>query len=67
MRRFTGSWLARLKLTGSSPFTSGLVGVAGAYLGFHLTAAVATGLSPPMLLVGAVIGAVLVVWIWRGR
>lgn len=67
MRRFTGSFLARLKLTGSSPLTSGLVGVAGAFLGYHLVAAVAPAITPAMLLVAAALGAVLVVWIWRGR
>jgi uncharacterized membrane protein YeaQ/YmgE (transglycosylase-associated protein family) len=58
------SWLSQ-KLAGGRrvEFTSALVGIAGAFIGFHVTALFA--LAGAVLLVGAAIGAVLVIWIWR--
>ena len=58
------SWLTQ-KLAGGrrAEFTSALVAIAGAFIGFHVAAL----FSVPtiVLLVGAAIGAILVVWIWR--
>jgi hypothetical protein len=58
------SWLSQ-KLAGGRrvEFTSTLVGTAGSFIGFHAAALFA--LSSPVLLVGAAIGAIFVVWIWR--
>ena len=58
------SWLTQ-KLAGGrrAEFTSALVGIAGAFIGFHAAALVA--LSTFVLLVGAAIGAIVVVWVWR--
>jgi uncharacterized membrane protein YeaQ/YmgE (transglycosylase-associated protein family) len=58
------SWLTQ-KLAGGrrAEFTSALVGVAGAFIGFHAAALFA--LSTIVLLVGAAIGAIVVVWVWR--
>lgn len=62
------SWLGRMGGSGTAgEITSALVGIAGAFMGFHL--AVILGLLPtPLLLyLGAVAGAVLTLWLWRGR
>jgi uncharacterized membrane protein YeaQ/YmgE (transglycosylase-associated protein family) len=44
--------------------TSALVGVAGAFIGFHLTIilGIASGIAT---LLGAAIGALVVLWLWR--
>jgi uncharacterized membrane protein YeaQ/YmgE (transglycosylase-associated protein family) len=60
-------WLTR-QVAGSRRgiVTSSLVGIAGAFIGFHLAAvlklAAAGGLA---LYIGAVIGAAVVLWLWR--
>jgi uncharacterized membrane protein YeaQ/YmgE (transglycosylase-associated protein family) len=57
-------WLTR-QIAGStrSMVTSSLVGIAGAFVGYHATGlAAAAGYVP---LIGAVIGAALVLWVWR--
>jgi uncharacterized membrane protein YeaQ/YmgE (transglycosylase-associated protein family) len=58
------SWLTP-KLAGGrrAELTSALVGIAGAFIGFHAAALFA--LSTVVLLVGAAVGAILVVWVWR--
>lgn len=65
--RYVRSWLARLGTTSHSDMTSALVGVAGAFIGFHLGVILGLLPSPLMLYLAAVIGAVVVVWLWRGR
>ena len=58
------SWLTRQIAGGRrAELTSALVGVAGAFIGFHLFALFIY--SPIVLLIGAIAGAVLVVWAWR--
>ncbi len=60
------SWLTRQIAGGRrADVTSALVGIAGAFIGFHLVALflLATGLGG--LLVGAAAGAALVLWGWR--
>ena len=65
-RAFRRSWLTQ-QLTGGrrALVTSALVGVAGAFVGFHLMALVSVSAEPVVLLIGAVIGAALVLWGWR--
>ena len=65
--RYARSWLARLGTTTRSDITSALVGIAGSFIGFHIS--VILGLLPSPLLhyVAAAIGAVVVLWLWRGR
>ena len=65
--RYARTWLARLGTTSHSDITSALVGVAGAFIGFHLGVILGLLPSPLMLYLAAVIGAVVVVWLWRGR
>lgn len=57
-------WLTR-QFAGStrSMATSSLVGIAGAFIGYHAAALAApSGYAP---FIGAVIGAALVLWLWR--
>ena len=66
--RYARSWLARLgDTTRSSDITSALVGIAGAFIGFHLGVILGLLPSPAMLYLAAVIGALVVLWLWRGR
>ena len=61
------AWLTRQIAGGRrADFTSALVGIAGAFIGFHLVALflLATGLGG--LILGAAAGAALVLWAWRG-
>jgi len=63
--RFAGpGWLTR-QIAGStrSVVTSALVGVAGAFVGFNI--AVLLGLLGIAALIGAVVGAAVVLWAWR--
>lgn len=65
--RYGHSWLARQLTTRQSDLTSALVGIAGAFIGFHLAVIVGLLPTPLMLYLAAIVGAVLVLWIWRGR
>jgi uncharacterized membrane protein YeaQ/YmgE (transglycosylase-associated protein family) len=44
-----------------------LVGIAGSFIGFHLGVVLGLLPSPLMLYLAAAIGAVIVLWAWRGR
>jgi uncharacterized membrane protein YeaQ/YmgE (transglycosylase-associated protein family) len=58
------SWLTRQIAGGRrAELTSALVGIAGAFIGFHLFALFIY--SPIVLLIAALAGAVVVVWAWR--
>lgn len=57
-------WLTRQMAGRRADLTVALVGIAGAFIGFHVMA-LAGVISTLLVLVGAVIGAVLVVWAWR--
>ena len=61
------TWLRRQFVTRQSDVTSALVGIAGAFIGFHI--GVLLGLLPSALMhyITAAIGALLVLWLWRGR
>lgn len=57
-------WLSRQVAGGRrGEVTSALVGIAGAFIGFHVAALISGG--DLVLLVGAAIGAALIVWGWR--
>ena len=58
------SWISRQLAGGHrADFTSALVGVAGAFIGFHAAALLIAGTGA--LLVAAAVGAALVLWGWR--
>jgi uncharacterized membrane protein YeaQ/YmgE (transglycosylase-associated protein family) len=65
--RYGQTWLSRQFVTRHSDVTSSLVGIAGAFIGFHIGALL--GLPAPLLMlyIAAVVGAFLVLWAWRGR
>ena len=58
-RRYASSWLIRLGVTTRSDITSALVGIAGAFIGFHLGVILGLLPSPLMLYLAAVAGAVI--------
>jgi uncharacterized membrane protein YeaQ/YmgE (transglycosylase-associated protein family) len=65
--RYSRSWLARIGGSSRSDVTSALVGIAGAFIGFHVSVILGLLPSPLMHYLLAVIGALLVLWLWRGR
>jgi len=65
--RYARTWLARLATTTGSDMTSALVGIAGAFIGFHLGVILGLLPSPLMFYLTALVGAVVVLWLWRGR
>ena len=60
------SWLAR-QFSGSTRglITSALVGIAGAFVGYHIAVLLAPGAGLVMSLVAAAAGAVVVLFAWR--
>jgi uncharacterized membrane protein YeaQ/YmgE (transglycosylase-associated protein family) len=66
LQRVTGrGWLTRQLAGGRrADLTAALVGIAGAFIGFHIMA-LAGLISPGFVLIGALIGAIIVVWAWR--
>jgi uncharacterized membrane protein YeaQ/YmgE (transglycosylase-associated protein family) len=52
------------RFTGGGMVTPALVGVAGAFIGFHLAELLRLG-SGSMRLVAAAVGALVVAWAWR--
>jgi uncharacterized membrane protein YeaQ/YmgE (transglycosylase-associated protein family) len=60
------SWLAR-QFSGSTRgiITSALVGVAGAFVGYHIAGLLSLGVGPVMPLIAAVAGAAVVLFAWR--
>jgi uncharacterized membrane protein YeaQ/YmgE (transglycosylase-associated protein family) len=65
--RYARTWLSRLGNTTQSDITSALVGIAGAFIGFHLAVILGLLPTPLMLYLAAVVGAGIVLWLWRGR
>jgi uncharacterized membrane protein YeaQ/YmgE (transglycosylase-associated protein family) len=57
-------WLTRRLAGTSGVVTSALVGVAGSFIGFHLATLFRLGAGAPRL-VGAAVGALVVLWLWR--
>lgn len=60
------SWLAR-QFSGSSRgiITSALVGIAGAFIGFHIAVLLALGSGLAMTVIGSALGAAAVLFGWR--
>jgi uncharacterized membrane protein YeaQ/YmgE (transglycosylase-associated protein family) len=67
--RYGRSWLGRrmADVTGAGDITYSLVGIAGSFIGFHLAVLLGLLPTPLMLFLAAVIGAVITIWLWRGR
>jgi uncharacterized membrane protein YeaQ/YmgE (transglycosylase-associated protein family) len=65
--RYSRSWLARIGSSSRSDLTSALVGIAGAFIGFHVSVIAGLLPSPLMHYLLAAVGALLVLWLWRGR
>jgi len=65
--RYARSWLARLGTTTRSDITAALVGIAGAFIGFHISVILGLLPSPLMHFLLAAVGALIVLWLWRGR
>ena len=65
--RYARSWLARLGTTTHSDITAALVGIAGAFIGFHVSVILGLLPSPLMHYILAAAGALVVLWLWRGR
>ena len=53
--------------TQQSDITTALVGIAGAFIGFHIGVVLELLPLPLMQYVLAIIGAFVVLWLWRGR
>jgi hypothetical protein len=67
MARYGHNWLSRkvAGVTGASDATYVLVGIAGAFMGFHF--GLIAGLAPLAQYILAVVIAAATVWLWRGR
>jgi hypothetical protein len=65
--RYARSWLARLGITTRSDTTAALVGIAGAFIGFHISVILGLLPSPLVHFIFAAAGALVVLWFWRGR
>jgi uncharacterized membrane protein YeaQ/YmgE (transglycosylase-associated protein family) len=63
--RFAGrGWLSRRFAGTGGTVTSALVGVAGSFVGYHLAILFKQGAGAPRL-IGAALGALVVLWLWR--
>jgi uncharacterized membrane protein YeaQ/YmgE (transglycosylase-associated protein family) len=61
----TRGWLTRQVAGGRrADLTAALVGIAGAFIGFHIVA-LAGFLALLLVMLGALLGAIVVVWVWR--
>ena len=65
--RYSRSWLTRIGASSRSDVTSALVGIAGAFIGFHVSVIIGLLPSPLMHYLLAIVGALLVLWLWRGK
>lgn len=66
--RFGRGWFARnLGTSQRSDVTAALVGIAGAFIGFHIGVVLQLIPLPLMQYLLAAVGAVVVLWLWRGR
>ena len=65
--RYARGWLARLGTTTHSDVTAALVGIAGSFIGFHISVILGLLPSPLMHYILAAAGALAVLWLWRGR
>ena len=60
------TWLRQQFATTSGEITYGLVGVAGSFMGYFIGGILGLG-APILLYILAVVGAVLTIYLWRGR
>lgn len=69
INRYGRSWLGRqtASATGVGDVTYALVGIAGAFIGFHIVVILGLLPTPLMLYLGAVVGAAVTIWLWRVR
>jgi len=66
--RYGRSWWARSVGNATrSDITSALVGIAGSFFGFHIGVVLGLLPLPLMQYIAAIVGAVVVLWAWRGR
>ena len=65
--RIGRSWFARNIGTQHSDMTVALVGIAGAFIGFHIGVVLELLPLPLMQYVLAIVGALVTLWMWRGR
>ena len=59
------SWLSRQFSWNRGIITSALVGIAGAFIGFHIAVLLALGSGLAMAVVAAALGAAAVLFAWR--
>ncbi len=65
-RTARASWLSRQIAGGRrADLTAALVGIAGAFIGFHLAALIFLAGGMLVVFLGAILGAVLILWGWR--
>jgi hypothetical protein len=60
------TWLRQQFATSSGEITYGLVGVAGSFMGYFIGGILGVG-APILLYILAIGGAVLTIYLWRGR
>ncbi|MEO8421337.1 MAG: transglycosylase, partial [Hyphomicrobium sp.] len=60
------TWLRQQFATTSGEITYGLVGVAGSFMGYFIGGILGVG-APILLYILAAVGAVLTIYLWRGR
>ena len=66
--RYGQGWFARnVTTTRHTDFTTALVGIAGAFIGFHIGVVLELEPLPLIQYVLSVVGALVVLWLWRGR
>jgi uncharacterized membrane protein YeaQ/YmgE (transglycosylase-associated protein family) len=66
--RYGQGWFTRnIGGTRHTDITSALVGIAGAFIGFHIGVVLGLLPLPLMQYLLAVVGALIVLWLWRGR
>jgi len=67
--RYGRSWLGRQPAgaTVVGDVTYALVGIAGSFIGFHIIVILGLLPTPLMLYLGALVGALVTIWLWRGR
>jgi len=61
------TWFRRQFVTNHSDVTSALVGIAGAFIGFHISVILGLLPSPLLHFILAIVGALVTLWAWRGR
>jgi uncharacterized membrane protein YeaQ/YmgE (transglycosylase-associated protein family) len=61
VNRYGRGWFG----TRASNMTAALIGIAGAFIGFHLGAAIGVARSPAAEYIAALAGAFVILWLWR--